>query len=437
MLFCHIGLIDQDMHYIADAFVGVRGQHIAYVGQTEPVNPESFGQRYDGTGKLLMPALYNAHAHAPMTLLRGYAENLQLQDWLYSRVFPFESHITEQDAQFATDLAIAEMVRYGCVSFSDMYYRDDARCASVERAGVKCNVSHGLTGFDETDYWKTPEAAANEHLFERWDRAADGRIRVDMCIHAEYTNTESVCREAARVAADHNAIMHVHVSETRAEVDGCRERHQGRSPVRFLADCGAFDVPALAAHCVWVDADDISILAEKNVTVACNPASNMKLASGFAPVPQMLAAGVRVALGTDGPASNNAHDMFRDLYLLSTLYKGSSADPTAITPAQALYAATRAGALAQGRDDCGAIAEGMRADLCVLDVTGPSFWPVHDMLANVAYSASGSEVVLTMCDGRVIYQDGTWPTIDVEQAQSQVQHRAERIAAQVASDQAK
>lgn len=226
--------------------------------------------------------------------------------------------------------------------------------------------------------------------------------------------------------------MHVHVSETSAEVAGCRERHQGRSPVRFLADCGAFDVPALAAHCVWVDEDDIALLAEKGVTVACNPASNMKLASGFAPVPQMLAAGVRVALGTDGPASNNAHNMFRDLYLLATMYKGSSADPTAITPAQALFAATRAGALAQGREDCGAVAAGMRADLCVLDVTGPSMWPVHDMLANVAYSTSGAEVVLTMCDGRVVYRDGAWPTIDVERARREVQLRSARIAAQVA-----
>ncbi len=432
LLFEHIDLIDEDMAWRRDAFVGVRGDRISYVGTGEPADADAYDGRYDGRGRQLMPALYDAHAHAPMTLLRGYAENLPLQSWLNDRVFPFEARITDQDARWATDLAIAEMVRYGCVSFSDMYYCDDARCESVRDAHVKCNVSRGLTAFGETDYRKIKEYAANEHLFSDWDGAAQGRIKADMCIHAEYTNNEPVCRAVAERTRELGAIMHVHVSETASEVAGCRERHQGRSPVEFLADCGVFDSPTVAAHCVWVDEADMDILQEHGVTVACNPASNMKLASGFAPVPRMLERGMRVALGTDGPASNNAHDMFRDMYLLATVYKGSSKDPSVVTPAQALRAATRAGALAQGRDDCGLVREGFKADLCVLDTSGPSMWPVTDMLANLVYSSTGAEVVLTMCDGVVVYRDGEWPTIDVERAKAGTQAATERIRAELA-----
>lgn len=248
-----------------------------------------------------------------------------------------------------------------------------------------------------------------------------------MCIHAEYTNTESVCRQAAEESRRRGSILHVHVAETQAEVQECRERHNGLSPVAFLESCGVFESPVVAAHCVWVNEDDMDILQANGATVACNPASNMKLASGFAPIPRMLERGMSVALGTDGPASNNAHNMFRDMYLFATIYKGSTGDPTVVTPQQTLHAATRAGALAQRRQDCGLIQEGARADLCVLDTTGPSLWPVTDMLANLVYSASGAEVVLTMCDGAVVYRDGVWPTIDVERAKAQTQASTERI----------
>lgn len=432
MLFEHIDLIDDAFALRRDMFVGVRDGRISYIGATEPKDASAYAESYDGRGRLLMPALFDAHAHSTMTLLRGYAENLPLQSWLNDRVFPFEARIQGADARPATDLAIAEMVRYGCVSFSDMYYCDDERCEAVQDAHVKCNISHGVTAFGETDYTKIKEYAANEHLFSVWNGAAEGRIKADMCIHAEYTNNEPVCRAIAERTQELGAIMHVHVSETKSEVEGCRERHEGRSPVEFLADCGAFDSPAVAAHCVWIDENDMDILQSHDVTVACNPASNMKLASGFAPVPRMLERGMRVALGTDGPASNNAHDMFRDMYLLATVYKGSSGDPRVVTPAQALKAATRSGAEAQGRQDCGLVREGYRADLCVLDTTGPSMWPVTDMLANVVYSATGAEVVLTMCDGCVVYRDGSWPTIDVERAKRLTQQSTQRIASELA-----
>lgn len=430
-LFCSIGMFDGRFDYLPARYVGVRDGRIAYIGAEPPADSDAYGTRYDGRGKLLMPAFYNAHAHAPMTLLRGYAENLSLQDWLETRVFPFEGRITGPAARAATDLAIAEMARFGCVSFSDMYFFDDERCESVVDAGAKCNVSRGLTAFAETDYHRTNECAADDRLFAVWNGAGDGRIKADMCIHAEYTNNEPVCREVARIARERGAIVHVHLSETRREHEECKLRHNGMTPARFFEECGVFDSPVLAAHCVWCDEGDLQILAGHGATVACNPASNMKLASGFAPVPRMIELGINVALGTDGVASNNAHDMMRDLYLFAVLYKGATGDPTVVTPRQALAAATRAGALAQGRPDCGLVAEGMRADLTVLDVDRPWMYPQTDMAANVVYSASGGDVVLTMCDGRILYRDGEWPTVDVERAQFETQGYAERIIGQL------
>ncbi len=431
LLFCSIGMFDEEFFYQPARFVGVRDGRISYIGEHAPDDAADYAERYDGRGKLLMPAFVDAHAHAPMTLLRGYAENLRLQEWLNDRVFPFEARITEEAARAATDLAIAEMVRFGCASFSDMYFFDDARCESVADAGVKCNVSHGLTAFGETDYHKTGECAADDHLFAVWDGAAGGRIKTDMCIHAEYTNNEPVCREVARIARERGAVVHLHLSETRKEHEECKGRHDGLTPTRFLEECGVFDNPVLAAHCVWCDEGDLEILRSHGATVACNPASNMKLASGFAPVPRMLELGVNVALGTDGAASNNAHDMLRDTYLFATIYKGASGDPCAVTPRQALYAATRAGALAQGRADCGLVKEGMRADLTVLDVDRPWMYPQADMAANVVYSASGGDVALTMCDGCVVYRDGVWPTVDVERAQCETQAYAAKIVAEL------
>ena len=426
-LFCAIGLLDEDFVHQTGRYVGVRDGRIAYIGDCEPSDAASYGERYDGRGKLLMPALYNAHAHAPMTLLRGYAENLALQDWLNTKVFPFEACIDDAAAGPATELAIAEMLRFGCAGFSDMYFFDDARCEAVLASGIKCNVARSIAAFDAPSYRELPEAQANAHLLEAWDGAGDGRIKVDLCVHAEYTNGPAVCRGLAEEALEHGSIVQVHVSETRREVEECRARHGGLSPVRFLEECGIFDNPVVAAHCVWVDEDDIAVLAGHGATVACNPASNLKLASGFAPVPAMLAAGVNVALGTDGPASDNAHNLFRDAYLFATLYKGATGDPTAVTPRQALYAATRAGALAQGRYDCGSVAVGNRADLAVLDVDVPWMHPATDVAANVVYAASGAEVVLTMVDGRVLYRDGEWPTVDVERAQREVDAATERI----------
>ncbi len=429
MLFSNIDLIDEDFAYRPRQWVGERGGRIVYRGAEAPAgaDAEGLGEVYDGSGKLLVPAFYNAHAHAPMTLLRGYAENLPLQAWLNDAVFPFEAKIEPEDCYWGTLLACAEMARYGTVGFSDMYYHMEEGARAAMDAGLKMNVSDTLIAFGDAGLADLPLQAQNERLLANLHGAADGRIVVDCNIHAEYTSNPRAVADMAAFARERGLRLQVHVSETRLEHEECKQRHGGLTPVRYFESLGVFDVPVTAAHCVWVDDEDIEVLAARGAFVAANPASNMKLGSGFAPVPKMLERGVSVCLGTDGMASNNNHDMMQDLYLLAMLYKGSELDPTVVAPKQALRAATRMGALSQGRDDCGHIVEGARADLCVLDVSGPSWSPMTDPLVNVVYAGHGADVCLTMCDGRVVYRDGSWPLVDVERAKAEVASRTKRI----------
>ncbi len=433
MLFADIDLLDENLDFRAHQWVGVRDGRIAYVGGAAPEEGEaaSFGEVYDGRGKLLMPAFYNAHAHAPMTLLRGYAEDLPLRAWLNDLVFPFEAKITPEDCYWGALLSCIEMARYGCVGFSDMYYHMEEGARAAIDAGVKMNLSDSLLAFDGEGLDELPVKGNLDRLTRDLQGAADGRIVVDCNVHAEYTSNPRAVADLAAYAKERGLRVQVHVSETRLEHEECKERHGGLTPVRYFESLGLFDCPTTAAHCVWVDDGDIEVLARRGVFVAANPASNMKLGSGFAPVSEMLERGVRVCLGTDGMASNNNHDMMQDLYLLALSAKGAACDPTAISPKQALAAATRTGALSQGREDCGYVGVGARADLCVLDVTGPSWTPMTNPLVNVVYAGHGADVCLTMCDGRVVYRDGQWPLVDAERAKAEVAARTRRIVGEL------
>ncbi len=429
MLFADISLLNSSFEIQQHCWVGTEGEHITYVS-TEPPAPEDaarFGEVYKGSDRLLVPGMFNAHAHAPMTLLRGYAEGLPLQPWLNDRVFPFEAKITAEDTYWATLLACAEMLRFGTAGFSDMYYNTRARVQAVAECGMKMNACEGLVAFDDCAYSEYPISAMNDEFISEFHNTSNGRIKIDYNIHSEYLSTPTVCADIAALAAERNLNIHVHVSETKLEHEECKQRHNGMTPVQYFESLGVLDVPVTAAHCVWVEEADIEILARKGVFVAANPVSNMKLGSGFAPIMRMLSAGVQVALGTDGMASNNNHDMYQDMYVFALLQKGAGLDPTALSPAEAMRAATRTGALSQGRPDCGSIACGMRADLAVLDTTEPSWHPATNMLNNLVYAGHGSDVRLTMVDGQVLYRDGAWPSIDVERAKAEVAARTTRI----------
>ncbi|MDR3052779.1 MAG: amidohydrolase [Coriobacteriales bacterium] len=432
MLFSEIDYLDSNLD-VLHGFVGVRDGRIDYVGANDPThsNPAlDYGERYNGAGKLLIPGLYNTHAHAPMVLLRGYAENLPLQQWLYEAVFPFEDRIRAAQAYPAMLVAIAEMLRFGVVSFSDMYFFTEERARAVAESGIKANLCNGLMVFDpDVRYEDMPDKESNERFVRSYHNTLDERLKIDLNIHSEYISNPQVVQAVGQQALELGVNTHIHLSETAREHEECKQRRGGLTPAAYFESLGFFKQPCVAAHCVHTEPEDWQILARNGVTVSANPASNMKLASGFAPVPQMLAAGINVTLGTDGVASNNSHNILKDLYLFALLYKGATGDPTVVTAKEALAAATINGARAQGRLDSGSIAVGNRADVAVLDISGPWFSPQTDLLNNLVYAGQGSDVVLTMVDGAVLYRDGIYPTIDVKRAIFETQQATQAILA--------
>lgn len=424
MLFCNIDMLDENFALKRGQYIGVKDGVIGYIGAEAPT--EDYGERYDGKHRLLMPGFFNVHSHAPMTLLRGYAENLPLQRWLNEKVFPFEDRLNDDAAYYGTQLAIAEMLASGTVSFTDMYFFLDGMTKAILESEIKCNLSRGLVVFDDSAYEQLEAYEDNLRLLKEWNGAGEGRLRSDLCIHGEYTSTPKVVEAVAAHAKENGVRMHIHLSETQSEHEDCKKRH-GMTPAAYMQAHGVFDVPTTAAHCVWLEEQDFEILKQRGVTVACCPASNLKLASGYANVPKMLDMGINVALGTDGAASNNNLNILQDLYLFSVVYKGYYHDSTIITPAQALHAATRAGALAQGRADCGVIKVGYQADLCVMNTDTPQFTPMTDVACNVVYAAQGTDVKLTMVAGKVLYRDGEYTTIDIEKIKAGAQRHTSRV----------
>lgn len=413
MLFENISLLDENGELQTDMFVATKGNSITYVGKTRPEG--EYRRVFRGDHHLLIPAFYNAHGHTPMTILRGYGENMELSRWLNERIFPFEAKLTPAMVYNSTLVGIAEMFAGGVVSSTDMYFFGEAIMSAFEKSGAKLNLSIGTMCFDDRGLKDLPDYAECEQLFRNWHGKDGGRLRVDMSIHGEYTSTPRVVADAAAYAKEKNCRMQLHLSETKKEHEECIARH-GKTPARYFADLGLFDVPATAAHCVWLSEEDMDILAEKGVTAAVCPVSNMKLASGISNVPAMMRHNMKVALGTDGASSNNSLGMLDEIKTLCLAQRVGQNDPAALAPSDALKFATHAAAASQGRDDAGVIAPGYRADLVVLNTDNPRFYPRRNMVNHLAYSACDGDVVLTMCDGNIVYRDGEFPTIDVERA---------------------
>ncbi|MDR1570900.1 MAG: amidohydrolase [Clostridiales Family XIII bacterium] len=426
MLFSNVNIMDAQGQVTENAYLGTAGERISYIGASRPEG--DFGRAIDGRGKLLMPGFYNAHAHSPMTLLRGYGENMRLQEWLNARIFPFEDRLDGNAVYWGTMLAMAESMRFGIVSTTDMYNFCDEMARAVADSGMKANISRALLSFDPGEDIHGMESFREcRELYGNWNGAEGGRLIVDMSIHAEYTSTPRIVSQLAEYAGDVGANMHVHVSETESEHEGCKERHGGMTPVEYFSSLGLFGTRTTAAHCVWLSEHDMELLAEKGVTVASCPVSNMKLASGVCNVPLLLEKGVNVAIGTDGAASNNSLNYIEEMKFFALANKVMRGDPTLVSPAETLRAATLAGARSQGRSGCGDIAVGARADLIALDLSVPNMRPIHDLASNVVYSACGSDVALTMVDGRIVYENGKHLTIDVERAVYETERAKDRI----------
>lgn len=412
MLFEKITIIDENMNSQTGMYVGIKGDRIDYISDKEP--EEDYGRRYSGEGKCLMSAFFNGHGHSPMTMLRGYGENMNLQEWLFDYIFPYEAHLTGGRVYAATMLAAAESLKYGIVSTNDMYYFCEDMVRAYLDSGIKGNISRAVSINDDVSFLSTVPGMESKQLYLDYEGAGDGRIKVDMSLHAEYTNCDRTVRELAELTKELGTGMHVHVSETKTETEECIARH-GKTPAAYLADAGLFDTRTVAAHCVWLTDEDMDILKDKGVFVAVNPISNLKLASGVCNVPALLKKNIGLCIGTDSTASNNSLNFIEEMKIFAIAPKMYYNMPSEITVKDVLYAATRGGALSQGREDTGLMKEGYRADLIVLDISGPNMHPVHDITNNIVYSACGSDVLLTMADGKILYEDGAYTTIDIEE----------------------
>ncbi len=433
-LFANAGILawkNDGFSYIENGFLGVNGDTIDYIGIARP--EDAYDEERDMSGCLLMPGLVDCHCHAAMTLLRGVGSDLPLDKWLFEEMIPVEDKLTAEDIAAGNELAMMEMIASGITSFSDMYMEAQTAIQSNERIGMKMNVCRVVQSFDPNEKvencYRITESIA---LFEKYNGAQNGRVRIDFAVHAEYTSTTHIIKAYAdrcRPYISQGARMQVHLSETEKEHRECIERH-GVTPAKWFEETGIFDVPTGAAHCVMVTPEDMEILKRKGVSPIHNPTSNMKLGSGFAPVPEMLDMGLNVTLGTDGAASNNNLNMFEEMHLAAILHNGYRRDAVVMKPEQVLRMATVNGAKMQGRDDTGCLEVGKKADIIAIDFRNKAhLYPAFEPMAMLVYAAQASDVCMTMVDGRILYEDGNFLTLDPDTVLANARAAVKRLYA--------
>lgn len=425
LLFKNIGVFDPlDASILKKVSVATDGAYITYVGEHYGGEADRV---IDGTGKLLTSGFYNAHAHSAMSIFRGWGEDLPLQRWLDERILPAEDRLTEDAVYTASLLSAAEMIAGGIVSFSDMYFFCEATARAALDSGMKANISRSIVSFDPDSLpEKDSRVAEAVSLYDKFNGAGDGRIKVDFSLHAEYTNHEKMCRYVAELAKEKRTAIQIHLSETEKEHLDCIGRY-GVTPAEFFRRCGVFDSPCTAAHCVWVSDSDIALLREYGVTAVHDPVSNLKLGSGVAPLRKLLDAGVNVALGTDGAASNNTQDILKELSFAAVLHKGVSRRADEVRAGELLPLLSRGGALSQCRENCGLIEAGRRADFAVIDMDRPHIAPLWNAAAALCSSVRSSDVVMTVCDGQILYENGEYTFIDIERIQHDFKHLSEHF----------
>lgn len=375
----------------------VKDDRIEYVGAPRE-DAGAFDREIDLAGDLVMPGFKNAHTHSAMTFLRSYADDLPLLDWLNQQVFPMEAKLTADDVYHLAKLAILEYLAAGITANFDMYMFAEANAAASRDMGfrtVLCGCIH--------DFYNTPDGLRK--MYEDYNKG--GLVSCILGFHAEYTCSESLLREISAIAHEYKAPVFAHNSESASEVAGCIERH-GTTPTAYLDSLGLFDYGGGGYHCIHLFDEDKAIFRDRGLWAVSCPGSNTKLASGIAPLTQLHDMGVHLALGTDGPASNNCLDMFREMFLATGLQKLANQDASAMAAETVFEMATRGGALAMGLADCDTLAPGKKADLTVLDMRRPNMQPVNAIVKNIVYSGSTSNIRLTMIDGRILYENGSF-----------------------------
>ena len=386
-----------------------------------------FDRIIDGKNKLALPGFINAHTHVGMVPFRNYANDLPLEEWLFNKLFPMEDKLTADDIYWASQMGIAEMVRTGTTCFADMYMFEDTLAEVAKSTGIRADLARGLQCFDDDIDIKTDRRVLESvDLFKQYHNAGDGRIRIRFGPHAVYTCTPRYLAETADLAEDLGAGIHIHLSETANENKNCISAY-GKSPTRHLADLGVFDLPTIAAHGVHLSDEDISILKQHQVSIIHNPASNLKLGSGVMRAAKVLENGINVGLGTDGPSSNNALDMMREIYLAAVLSKGVFEDSVGVKAYEALNMATINGAKALGLENVGQLKAGMKADMTLIELDQPHYYPLNDPVSALVYCGKGSDVHAVMVDGKILFENGEYKTIDIEEVKANVKRIADEV----------
>ncbi|OEU48640.1 MAG: S-adenosylhomocysteine deaminase [Desulfobacterales bacterium S3730MH5] len=407
--------MDSQDTVIEDGAVAVAGDRIVEVG-TEDALTASYqaAKTIDARGGIIMPGLVNTHTHAAMSLFRGLADDLSLMTWLNDYIFPAEAKLTFDTVRQGARLACSEMILSGTTTFCDMYLFEEATAQAAKEAGMRAVVGEVIYDFPSPNYGPVEEGLKyTEALIEKW--RDDPIISIAVEPHSVYLCSPDLLQKA-RAIADRNCVpMVIHLAETEREVAQIRERY-GRTPVAHLANIGFLNPNLIADHCVVLTAEDMMLLKDFDVSIAHNPESNMKLASGVAPIPELLKHGITVGIGTDGCASNNNLDMFQEMDTVAKLHKVHTLDPTVMDARTVVRMATIDGARVLGLGDItGSLESGKKADIIIIDIKRPHLIPLYDICSHLVYAVTGSDVVTTIVNGRILMEDRLLTTLDVDE----------------------
>ena len=378
----------------------------------------------DGRNTIAMPGLVNTHTHAAMTLLRSYADDMELMPWLNEKIWPAEAKFVNEYIYWGSALAAVEMIQSGTTTFADMYDSMHEVAKVVDESGLRANLARGCVVFSDPELKNIQK---NVRLYENFNNQSDGRIKVWFAPHAPYTCPPDYVQHIVEAAKSCNAGIHVHLAETLDEQRQIAEGY-GKTPTEYLNDLGVFELPTLAAHSVYLNDHDIAILKEHNVGIAHNPSSNLKLASGIANIPKYLKAGLNVGIGTDGCSSNNTLNMFKEMTVCSFAQKVSAMDPTVLPTETVLQMATIGGAkVLRWDDEIGTLEVGKKADIILVDINKPHFAPWNNSVSDLVYSAQGSDVKTTIVNGNVLMKNYEVLTMDVEKIMAETARIARNV----------
>jgi len=400
---------------ITDDEVWTNGSEIAFVGKNHDKKAD---REIDLNGNLLMPAFKNAHTHSAMTFARSLADDLPLQPWLYDMIFPMEAKLNESDIYTLSRLAFLEYLSSGISACFDMYYYPEAMAKASVDAGFRTVMCGAVNNFKES-------VSLLDEYYQKYN-SYDELISYRLGFHAEYTTSKELMNGIALLAEKHEAPVFTHSSETKSEVEGCLERY-GKTPTELFEELGLFNYGGGGFHSVWMSENDLEIYKKHGIWAVINAGSNSKLASGIAPLEKMQKAGINTAIGTDGPSSNNALDMFREMYLAAVTQKLKTSDAAACDAAELLKAATVGGAHCMGLYNCDIIDTGKKADLTVIDLYRPNMQPINNIIKNIVYSGSKENVKLTMINGKILYENGEFIGTDIEKIYYEVQKITDRL----------